>query len=100
MKSKKTPERFSIRFDASDPNHKKVINILIKKGRKASKYIVDAILAYESQSDSSLESTVTEVVNKILNSGKLNSNSFSQEEVFDEPFDFDEILEDLEKFKK
>ena len=100
MKSKKTPERFSIRFDASDPNHKKVINILIQKGRKASRYIVDAVLAYESKSDSSLESTVTEVVNKILSSGKFDNDSSSQDKGFDEPFDFDEILEDLEKFKK
>lgn len=66
MKNKKSPERFSIRFDSSIPEHQRVIAILSNKGRNAARYIADAVIAYESCNKNSLESTVTEVVNKIL----------------------------------
>ena len=65
MKNKKSPERFSIRFDSSIPEHQKVIEILSNKGRNAARYIADAIIAYENCNKNSLETTVTEVVNKM-----------------------------------
>ena len=47
MTNKKTPERFCIRFNLSNPEHLEVVNILSNKGRNAASYIADAILCYE-----------------------------------------------------
>lgn len=99
MKSKKTPERFSIRFDSSIPEHQQVIEILSKKGRNASRYIADAIIAYESKNTDSIENTVTEVVNKILSLNIMDKGTTSQSNIYEEPFYFEEIAEDLEAFK-
>lgn len=74
MKSKKSPERFSIRFDSSIPEHQRVIEILSQKGRNAARYIADAVIAYESNKGS-LEATVTEVVNKILGLTNIRSGT-------------------------
>ena len=46
MKDKKNPQRFSIQFDQSIPEHRAVIEILLSKGRFTSRYIADAILFY------------------------------------------------------
>ena len=100
MKSKKTPERFSIRFDASIPEHQQVIEILSKKGRNAARYIADAIIAYESKNINSIENTVTEVVTKILEMNKLNKETSAQDYISESSFDFDEIAADLEGFKQ
>ena len=78
MKNKKSPERFSIRFDSSIPEHQKVIEILSNKGRNAARYIADAIIAYENCNKNSLETTVTEVVNKILGLNALARNNPSK----------------------
>ena len=75
MKNKKSPERFSIRFDSTIPEHQRVIEILAGKGRNAARYIADAVIAYENRNKNSLESTVTEVVNKILGLNAVKSNA-------------------------
>ena len=55
MNVKKTPERFSIRFDSKLPEHQRVIEILSKKGRNTARYIADAIIAYEEKDKEVLE---------------------------------------------
>lgn len=99
MKTKKTPERFSIRFDSSIPEHRQVIEILSQKGRNAARYIADAVLAYESGKKDSLESTVTEVVTKMLGLKNILPESLEQSENMDAGFDFDDIADDLAGFK-
>lgn len=99
MKSKKSPERFSIRFDSSIPEHQRVIEILSQKGRNAARYIADAVIAYENCNKNSLESTVTEVVNKILGLNAVKSNSPVNTDQ-SEAFNFDDIADDLAGFKK
>ena len=99
MKSKKSPERFSIRFDSSIPEHQRVIEILSQKGRNAARYIADAVIAYENCNKNSLESTVTEVVNKILGLNAVKSNVPVDTDQ-NEAFNFDDIADDLAGFKK
>lgn len=99
MKSKKTPERFSIRFDSTNPEHQKVIEILSSKGRNAARYIADAVIAYES-SKGSLEATVTEVVNKILELTNIRSGTDENTDMPSDDFDFEDIADDLAGFKK
>lgn len=99
MKNKKSPERFSIRFDSSIPEHQRVIAILSNKGRNAARYIADAVIAYENCNKNSLESTVTEVVNKILGLNAVRSNAPVNTDQ-NEAFNFDDIAEDLAGFKK
>lgn len=99
MKNKKSPERFSIRFDSSIPEHQRVIAILSNKGRNAARYIADAVIAYENCNKNSLESTVTEVVNKILGLNAVRSNA-PVNTGQNEAFNFDDIADDLAGFKK
>lgn len=99
MKSKKSPERFSIRFDSSIPEHQRVIEILSQKGRNAARYIADAVIAYEGCNKNSLESTVTEVVNKILGLNAVKSNAPVNTDQ-NGAFNFDDIADDLAGFKK
>ena len=99
MKSKKSPERFSIRFDSSIPEHQKVIEILSNKGRNAARYIADAVIAYENCNKNSLKTTVTEVVNKILGLNAVKSNAPVDADQ-NESFNFDDIADDLAGFKK
>lgn len=99
MKTKKTPERFSIRFDASIPEHRQVIEILSQKGRNAARYIADAVIAYESGKNESLESTVTEVVTKMLGLKNILPESSEQSKNMDVGFDFDDIADDLAGFR-
>lgn len=99
MKNKKSPERFSIRFDSSIPEHQRVIAILSNKGRNAARYIADAVIAYENCNKNSLESTVTEVVNKILGLNAVRSNAPVNTDQ-NEAFNFDDIADDLAGFKK
>lgn len=101
MSEKKSPERFSIRFDSNNPEHQRVIEILSQKGRNAARYIADAIIAYEDKDKNSIETTVTEVVTKILGLNKLSQEiQPSQADIPDDSFDFDEISADLAGFKK
>lgn len=100
MKIKKTPERFSIRFDSSIPEHRQVIDILSQKGRNAARYIADAVIAYEAGKKDSLENTVTEVVTKMLGLKNILSEPTEESENTDTDFDFDEIADDLAGFKK
>ena len=95
MKDKKIPERFSIRFDLSIPEHRQVIEILTKKGRNTARYIADAVIAYENNKNS-LEATVVEVVTKILG---LN-NMHTKDAASASDFDFNEVISDLDGFKK
>lgn len=99
MKNKKSPERFSIRFDSSIPEHQRVIAILSNKGRNVARYIADAVIAYENCNKNSLESTVTEVVNKILGLNAFRSNAPVNTDP-NEAFNFDDIADDLAGFKK
>lgn len=101
MSEKKSPERFSIRFDSNNPEHQKVIEILSQKGRNAARYIADAIIAYEDKDKNSIETTVTEVVTKMLGLNKLSQEiQANPADLSDDSFDFDEISADLAGFKK
>lgn len=100
MTAKKTPERFSIRFDSKIPEHQRVIEILSQKGRNTARYIADAIIAYEEKDKNVIESTVTEVVTKMLGLNKLNQEIIVNPDMPEDDFDFDEISEDLAGFKK
>lgn len=47
---KKSRERFSIKFNLTDPDHKHVIEVLEKQGaRNKAPYIVRAVLHYEAE---------------------------------------------------
>ena len=100
MKSKKSPERFCIRFDSAIPEHQQVIEILSRKGRNASRYIADAIIAYETKNTNPIENTITEVVTKILAMNNLNNDASVQDDISEDTFDFAEISADLEAFKQ
>ena len=100
MNVKKTPERFSIRFDSKLPEHQRVIEILSKKGRNTARYIADAIIAYEEKDKEVLENTVTEVVTKMLGLNKLSQEIRVKPDISDDDFDFDEVSADLAGFKK
>ena len=100
MKDKKNPQRFSIQFDQSIPEHRAVIEMLLSKGRFASRYIADAILFYENSKSDSLESTVAQVVTKMLGLNNLPSELNLKSESSDNSFDFEEIADDLDCFKK
>ncbi len=52
MIDKKSANRFTIQFNSRDSTHQQVIEILNLQGRKKAQYIVNAILSYESQSES------------------------------------------------
>lgn len=101
MNTKKTPERFSIRFDSKIPQHQRVIEILSQKGRNTARYIADAIIAYEEKDKEVIENTVTEVVTKMLGLNKLSQEiKVNTTNTTDDSFDFDEIADDLAGFKK
>ena len=99
MNAKKTPERFSIRFDSKIPEHQRVIEILSKKGRNTARYIADAIIAYEEKDKDVIENTVTEVVTKMLGLNKLSQEVYVKPDMSDDDFDFDEVSADLAGFK-
>lgn len=106
MKCKKNPQRFSIQFDQSIPEHNTVIEILIKKGRFASRYIADAILFYENNKNDSLEGTVTQIVSKMLGLTAVVSPGVSEQTEPLSPnetvnaIDYKDVAMDLEGFKK
>ena len=100
MNAKKTPERFSIRFDSKIPEHQRVIEILSKKGRNTARYIADAIIAYENKDKNTIENTVTEVVTKMLGLNKLSQEIQVKPDASADDFDFDEISADLAGFKE
>lgn len=99
MNDKKTPERFSIRFDSKIPEHQRVIEILSTKGRNTARYIADAIIAYEEKDKDVIENTVTEVVTKMLGLNKLSQEVYVKPDMSDDDFDFDEVSADLAGFK-
>ena len=100
MNTKKTPERFSIRFDSKIPEHQRVIEILSKKGRNTARYIADAIIAYEEKDKDVIENTVTEVVTKMLGLNKLSQEIQVSPNVSEDELDFNEISADLAGFRK
>ena len=100
MNTKKTPERFSIRFDSKIPEHQRVIEILSKKGRNTARYIADAIIAYEEKDKDVIENTVTEVVTKMLGLNRLSQEIQVNPNVSEDELDFNEISADLAGFRK
>ena len=100
MNAKKTPERFSIRFDSKIPEHQRVIEILSKKGRNTARYIADALIAYEEKDKDVIENTVTEVVTKMLGLNKLSQEIQVNPNVSEDELDFNEISADLAGFRK
>ena len=98
MTNKKTPERFCIRFNLSNPEHLEVVNILSSKGRNAASYIADAILCYEKSKQSNFGISFSDVVRVEMNSTP--SETHTNTELVDESLDFDDIADDLEGFKK
>ncbi|MBO5384152.1 MAG: hypothetical protein J6A30_07620 [Ruminococcus sp.] len=100
MNTKKTPERFSIRFDSKIPEHQRVIEILSKKGRNTARYIADAIIAYEEKDKDVIENTVTEVVTKMLGLNKLSQEIQVNPNVSEDELDFNEISAVLAGFRK
>lgn len=100
MTNKKTPERFCIRFNLSNPEHLEVVNILSNKGRNAASYIADAILCYEKSKQGSFGISFSDVVKVLeMNSGSSES-THTNTELVEESVDFDEIADDLAGFKK
>ena len=91
MSVKKTPERFSIRFDSKIPEHQRIIEILSKKGRNTARYIADAIIAYEEKDKEIIENTVTEVVTKMLGLNKLSQEIQVKSNATDDDFDFERV---------
>ncbi len=103
MKDKKNPQRFSIQFDPSIPEHRKVIEILLTKDRYASRYIAEAVLFYENSKSDSLENTVTQVVSKMLGLNAVQSTKENPQPHDSEngiTINFQDIAADLEGFKK
>ena len=96
MKDKKIPERFSIRFDSSIPEHRQVIEILSHKGRNIARYIADAIIAYEQKNNNTIKDTVTEVVTQLLGMRSIVECSPAAPK----DFDFSDIAGDLNEFRK
>ncbi len=101
MKDKKNPQRFSIQFDQSIPEHRAVIEILLNKGRFASRYIAEAVLFYENSKSDSLEATVTKVVSKMLGLNAI-PPTIPKDNAHDDynTINFEDIEMDLEAFKK
>lgn len=97
--NKKTPERFCIRFNLSNPEHLEVVNILSNKGRNAASYIADAILFYEKSKQSNFGISFSDVV-RVLEMNTTPSETHTNTELVDESLDFDDIADDLEGFKK
>ena len=98
MTNKKTPERFCIRFNLSNPEHLEVVNILSSKGRNAASYIADAILCYEKSKQSNFGISFSDVV-RVLEMNSTPSETHTNTELVDESLDFDDIADDLEGFK-
>lgn len=101
MKDKKNPQRFSIQFDQSIPEHRAVIEILLNKGRFASRYIAEAVLFYENSKSDSLETTVAQVVSKMLGLNAI-PPTISKDNANEDynTINFEDIEMDLEAFKK
>lgn len=100
MTNKKTPERFCIRFNLSNPEHLEVVNILSNKGRNAASYIADAILCYEKSKQGNFGISFSDVV-KVLEMNSISSETtHTNTELVEESVDFDEIADDLAWFKK
>ena len=99
MTNKKTPERFCIRFNLSNPEHLEVVNILSSKGRNAAYYIADAILCYEKSKQGNFSLSVSDVV-KVLEMNAGSTETHTNTEMIEESVDFDEIIDDLAGFKK
>lgn len=100
MCDKKNPSRFSIQFDTNNPEHGRVIEILTSKGRNKAQYITDAVLFYESNGSKDLRGTVTEIVTEILGiTPDLDKNLLESADM-DSSFDFADISDALEGFKK
>lgn len=98
MTNKKTPERFCIRFNLSNPEHLEVVNILLNKGRNAASYIADAIISYEKTKHSNIGITLSDVV-RALEMNSTPSETHTNTELVDESLDFDDIADDLAGFK-
>ena len=99
MVNKKTPERFCIRFNLSNPEHLEVVNILSSKGRNAASCIADAILCYEKSKQSNFGISFSDVV-RVLEMNSTPSETHTNTELVDESLDFDDIVDDLAGFKK
>ena len=99
MVNKKTPERFCIRFNLSNPEHLEVVNILSNKGRNAASYIADAILCYEKSKQGNFGISFSDVV-RALETNSTPSETHTNTELVDESLDFDDIVDDLAEFKK
>ena len=99
MVNKKTPERFCIRFNLSNPEHLEVVNILSNKGRNAASYIADAILCYEKSKQGNFGISFSDVV-RALETNSTPSETHTNTELVDESLDVDDIADDLEGFKK
>lgn len=72
MPGKKQPGRFTIQFNAADPQQRQVIELLNQQGRRKAAFLTSAVLAYYGQAapawqPAALEpALVEEVVKKIL----------------------------------
>ena len=96
LSEKKNPARFNIQFDSSISEHQKVIQILSSKGRNTARYIADAVLAYGSSLTDRIETAVTNALNNVLHQGSLKLENRNETE----DFEFDEISDALDGFRK
>lgn len=70
--------------------------ILSSKGRNTARYIADAVLAYESSLTDRIETAVTKALNNVLHQGSLKLENRNETE----DFEFDEIADVLDDFRK
>lgn len=71
---KKDEYRFTIQFSPTDPRHQQVADILNRQGRRKAQYLVNAVLCYESKTESATQGqpsslnyqAIKTIVNQIL----------------------------------
>lgn len=72
MGGKKQPGRFTIQFNAADPQQRQVIELLNQQGRRKAAFLTSAVLAYCGQGCApvipppSLETTMPELIEQIV----------------------------------
>lgn len=99
MKQKKSPERFTIQFNPSNPEHKTVIDLLLQKGHNTAQYIADAVLSYENIKSGNFSGSLAEIFNKVLTAGENTPEIHTNTELADDTLDFDDIADALEGFR-
>jgi hypothetical protein len=82
MTDKKDAGRFTIQFNAADPAHRRVIDILNAQGRRSkAQYLANAVLHYEACAGASDEKTIEAVVRRLLAERSPEADAPTQTEI-------------------